>query len=229
MQKPRPHQAKAPDPQRPERETRASTKGASAPFVVPGGEHTMKQTPNPTPNGTKPPAKADAATPKQHDNGPAVIVFGYNEHRIPQAAWFPAHEADLAARAARLMGLRVLTVEDEAQREIAARLRQGQVYAADRTFAPAVVREVFDALAALAGPLGAASILDITAEGAAPTTRPASWDDIGFGSLVIAHERLGDGWWEAIVVALGGEKLVVGWRDYARLPCVRRGRFEVAL
>ena len=55
----------------------------------------MKPTPNPTPNGTKPPAKADAATPKQHDNGPAVIVFGYNEQRIPQAAWFPASEADL--------------------------------------------------------------------------------------------------------------------------------------
>src|SRR3954449_8214929 len=190
MQKPRPNQAAAPDQQRPERDTRASTKGASALFVVPGGENTMKQTPIPTPNGTKPPAKADAATPKQHDNGPAVIVFGYNEHRIPQAAWFPAREAALATRAARLMGLRVLRIEDDAHRQLAARLRQGQVYAADRTFAPAVVREVFDTLSELAGPLGAASILDVAAEGAGPASRPASWDDIRVGSLVIAHESL---------------------------------------
>ena len=42
MQKPRPKEAAAPDQQRPERETRASTKGASAPFVVPGDETTNR-------------------------------------------------------------------------------------------------------------------------------------------------------------------------------------------
>ena len=89
--------------------------------------------------------------------GPAVIVFGFNEHRIPQAAWFSGAEADLATRAARLMGLRVLTIETEAHRELAARLRQGQVYAADRTFAPAVLREIFDTLCELAGPVAAPS------------------------------------------------------------------------
>ncbi len=229
MQKPRPQQAKAPDQQRPERETRASTKGASAPFVVPGGENAMKQTPNPTPNGTKPPAKADTATPKQHDNGPAVIVFGYNEQRIPQAAWFPASEADLATRAARLMGLRVLRIADDAHRQLAARLRQGQVYAADRTFAPAVVREVFDALSALAGPVTAPSPLEITAGKSDAASRPASWQAIAVGALVIAQESLEEGWWEAVVMALEGERLVLRWRDYARLPCVRRGRRQVAL
>ena len=75
-----------------------------------------------------------------------MIVFGFNEHRIPQASWFPGAEADLATRAARLMGLRVLKIEDEPHRALAARLRQGQVYAADRTFAPAVQREIFDTL-----------------------------------------------------------------------------------
>ena len=42
------------------------------------------------------------------------------------------------------MGLRVLKVEDDAHRQLAARLRPGQVYAADQTFAPAVAKEVFD-------------------------------------------------------------------------------------
>src|SRR3954454_11853806 len=224
MQKPRPKQAPAPDQQRPTRDDRASTKGASAPLVVPRGENTVKQAQHPTPNSTKPPVNADPIGATTPDSGPAVIVFGRNAYGIPQAAWFPASEADLATRAARMMGLRVLKAEDETHRALAARLRQGQVYAADQTFAPAVVREVFDALSELARSLGAASPLDVTAESAAPTTRPASWDDIRVGNLVIAQESPEDGWWEAVVVALEGETLVLRWRDYARQPCVRRGR-----
>ena len=61
------------------------------------------------------------------------------------------------------------------------------------------------------------------------TNRPASWDDIRVGHLVIAQESLEEGWWEAIVVAVENEHLLLRWRDYPRLPCVRRGRREVAL
>src|SRR5215210_4366819 len=163
MHKPRPKQAPAPDQQRPSRDTRASTKEASAPFVVPGGETAMKQPQNPTPSGTQSAANADATSGKKPDNGPAVIVFGRNACGIPQAAWFPASEATLATRAARMMGLRVLRIENDAHRELAARLRLGQVYAADRTFAPAVQRELFDVLCALAGSVGAGSPVEIIA------------------------------------------------------------------
>ena len=124
------------------------------------------------------------------------------------------------------MGLRVLRIENDAHRELAARLRQGQVYAADRTFAPAVQREIFDTLCELAGPIGAASPLEITASKDEATPRPASWQAIKVGSLVIAHESPDDGWWEAIVVAIEKDQLVLRWRDYARQPCVRRGRFD---
>ena len=160
---------------------------------------------------------------------PAVIVFGFNEHRIPQAAWFSEADADLATRAARLMGLRVLKIENDAHRELAARLRQGQVYAADRTFAPVVLREVFDALCELAGPVAAPSPVEITAGKDEAASRPASWEAIKVGDLVIAHESPEDGWWEAIVVAIEKDQLVLRWRDYARKPCVRRGRLDVAL
>src|SRR3954464_11973856 len=47
--------------------------------------------------------------------------------------------------------------------------------------------------------------------------------------LVIAQESHEDGWWEAIVVAIENDRLVLRWRDYARQPCVRRGRLDVAL
>jgi len=107
--------------------------------------------------------------------------------------------------------------------------RQGQVYAADRTFAPAVQRELFDKLSALAGPVAAPWLAEITAAKDQAASRPASWQAIEVGSLVIAHESHEDGWWEAIVVAIEGDQLVLRWRDYARTRCVRRGRLDVAL
>ena len=234
MQKPRPKEATTPDRQRSPRDTDTSTKGASAPFLIPGSNTTTKDAQKAAPSTNKPTnngalQQADATVAKKPDTGPAVIVFGFNEHRIPQASWFPEAEADLATRAARLMGLRVLRIEGDAHRELAARLRQGQVYAADRTFAPAVQRESFDTLCELAGPVSAASPVEITAGKDEAASRPASWQAIKVGDLVIAHESHEDGWWEAIVVAIEKDQLVLRWRDYARMPCVRRGRLEVAL
>src|SRR3954463_1396061 len=214
----RPKQAIAPDRQRSTRNTSGSPEGASAPFVVPGGENAMKQSQVATPNGTKPAANADATSIKKPDSGPAVIVFGRNAYGIPQAAWFLANEADLATRAARLMGLRVLAVEDDAHRELAARLHPGQVYASDRTFAPAVAKDVFDKLCELAGSVGAASVSDDVSESTASATQPASWDAITFSSVVLASAGPGEGWWEATVIGAKDDQLVLRWRDYAREP-----------
>src|SRR3954469_15306409 len=227
MQKTRSKQAPAPDRQRSPRNTDTPTRGASAPFVIPGGEKVPENPTKPANNGAL--RQADEVRARKAATEPAIIVFGWNEHRIPQASWFSQAEADLATRAARLMGLRVLKIENEAHRELAARLRQGQVYAADRTFAPAVQRELFDALCELAGPVAAPAPIEITASKDEAASRPASWDDIQIGDLVIAQESPADGWWEAIAVALEGDQLVLRWRDYARMPCVRRGRLEVAL
>ena len=227
MPKPRPKEATAPRQQRPTRENRGSNEGASAPFVIPGGEKAAENPAKEANNGAL--QQADEARARKASTEPAMIVFGYNEHRIPQAAWFSEAEADLATRAARLMGLRVLRIENDAHRELAARLRQGQVYAADRTFAPAVQREIFDALCELAGPVAAPSPVEITASKDEAASRPDSWEAIKVGDLVIAHESPEDGWWEAIVVAIEKDQLVLRWRDYARTPCVRRGRLDVAL
>jgi hypothetical protein len=61
------------------------------------------------------------------------------------------------------------------------------------------------------------------------SSRPESWEAIRVGDLVIAHESPEDGWWEAVVLAIENDQLLLRWRDYPRQPCVRRGRFEVAL
>src|SRR5829696_3490775 len=160
MQKPRPKEAPAPRQQQSSRENRGSNKGASAPFAVPGGENAPNQPHQPQ----RSTSSANGTSAKTASSEPAVIVFGFNAYRIPQAAWFPQDEADLATRAARLMGLRVLKITDEAHRELAARLRRGQVYASDPTFAPAVQRELFEELGKLAGPVGAPSLTEITAD-----------------------------------------------------------------
>src|SRR5215210_5104914 len=115
MQKTRSKEAPAPRQQRPTRENRGLNKGASAPFFIPGGEKAAENPAEPASNGAL--HQADEARARKADTEPAIIVFGYNEHRIPQASWFPEAEADLATRAARLMGLRVLTIETEARRE----------------------------------------------------------------------------------------------------------------
>src|SRR5215207_319475 len=60
-------------------------------------------------------------------------------------------------------------------------------------------------------------------------SRPESWEAIRVGDLVIAHESPEDGWWEAVVLAIENDQLLLRWRDYPRQPCVRRGRSEVAL
>jgi hypothetical protein len=52
--------------------------------------------------------------------------------------------------------------------------------------------------------------------GGAPNApqRPQDWDEIGIGSLVLAHEGPEDGWWESIVIGVNGESLSLKWRDW---------------
>jgi len=89
-------------------------------LVVSGSENAAENPVKEASNGALP--KADDAHARQAVTEPAIIAFGYNEHRVLQASWFPATDAALATRAALLLGLRVLKVETDAHRALAARL-----------------------------------------------------------------------------------------------------------
>jgi hypothetical protein len=58
---------------------------------------------------------------------------------------------------------------------------------------------------------------------------PRDWDSIQVGHLVIAHENMIEGWWEAIVIATDNEMLTLKWRDYPKQENVVRHASAVAL
>ncbi len=60
--------------------------------------------------------------------------------------------------------------------------------------------------------VAAASVAGKDAQPPAPKT----WSEVKVGSLVIAHESLEDGWWEAIVTEIKADQLTVRWRDFPR-------------
>ena len=65
-----------------------------------------------------------------------------------------------------------------------------------------------------------------------PSATPSllkTWADIKPGSLVIAQENFAEGWWEAIVVEVAGDKLTLRWRDYPKFAPFIRSANQVAL
>jgi hypothetical protein len=58
---------------------------------------------------------------------------------------------------------------------------------------------------------------------------PASWDEIGPGHLVLAHESLKHGWWEAIVIEAKNGSFRLQYRDFCNLPKFVRDRSGIAL
>jgi hypothetical protein len=152
---------------------------------------------------------------------PSIVVFGQNEKGAPQGAWFSGVDAEVALKAAAMMGLRAATIGSEKHEALAKELQQGQVFASDRLFAPQIRPELYDQLFELCG---ATPVEDTTFD------RPGSWDEIGVGSLVLATD--GDqqgGWFEALVMATNDHLLQLRWRDQPRDASFIRARSEVAL
>src|ERR1039458_2849201 len=60
------------------------------------------------------------------DTAPAIIVFGLDPTGKTKAATFPAHQADLATKAAGLMQMRILKIESSELTPFAARFEKQQ-------------------------------------------------------------------------------------------------------
>jgi hypothetical protein len=162
---------------------------------------------------------------------PALIVLGFDEQQKPRGAKFVDAKPDLVTKAADLMGLKVYEASPPEVAELAKKLPLGRLYANGRGFVPNIRQSLYsDLIAALAGKptalLSASGNRDVL-----PPARglPASWDEIGPGHLVIAHESLKHGWWEAIVIEAKNGGFRLQYRDFCNLPKFVRDRSGIAL
>ena len=187
------------------------------------------------------------AKPKPAPATPALIMFGRDEANKAHASWFDQSEAALAEKAADFMNLRVLRVKTDEHRALAAQLPHGRVFASGRAFVPFVKAALFLQLQTAAQAVVdesraklAASTADNEAEkpSTAEPNSPAGlskgkatcgWADIDVGSLVLACEGPGEGWWESVVLEAEAELFTLKWRDWPDLPRFVRRRWQLAI
>ncbi|WP_051439747.1 hypothetical protein [Methylobacterium sp. 10] len=187
------------------------------------------------PNDAAATATADSATT------PAVILFGTDEGGKPHASTFTHAEVELAERAAGLMGLRVLHITTDEHRAVAAQLPAGRIFAqSGRGFVPFVKKALYERLTTLAG-LGEAPPRPIQTMVSSPPSndatspagdfaRPASWDAVKVGSLVLASTGPQEGWFESVVVYTKADSLFeLRWRDWPDEAHFVRHRDALAL
>ena len=72
-----------------------------------------------------------------------LIVLGYDEHHKPRAARFPAADADLVAKAAQLMDLKVYEAATEDLAALAKKLPVGRLYSNGNGFVPNVRQNLY--------------------------------------------------------------------------------------
>jgi hypothetical protein len=175
---------------------------------------------------TKPTTKANAAAKQP---APSLIVLGYDQNHKPQGARFSATEAELVAKAAQLMDLKVYQAATEDLAVLAKKLPVGRLYSNGRGFVPNVRQSLYSEIIATLVVEPQAAVGKNPDEPPVATGLPRTWDEIAPGHLVIAQETLEYGWWEAIVIARTGDMLTLRFRDYPKLPKFVRHRNAIAL
>jgi hypothetical protein len=187
---------------------------------------------------------------------PAIVVFGRDDAGKPHASSFVANEVALAQKAARLMGMKVMPVDTEAQQALAAKVPRGRVFASGRAFTPFIKGPLFDALVAACpadepapepatssqSPDAAAELTSSTDQagerepaalqndGAEAPRQPHHWGDIKVGAIVLASTapRHLD-WHECLVIAVASDRVTLRYCDWPHEPIFKRKRTELAL
>ncbi|MBM6596504.1 hypothetical protein [Microvirga pudoricolor] len=176
-----------------------------------------------------------------------LIVFGLDETGKPHASWFDEADAPLAEKAAGLMKMKILRLSTDEQKKLAGRLPQGRVFESGKAFVPFVNRTLYAQLAAMGGEvpeidpalIEAALNADAakTSKGGGKATTPegpkadaGSWAYLAVGSIVLANETPGEGWYEAIIKEVKVEGLyLLAWRDWPHEAAFVRKAPHIAL
>lgn len=190
-----------------------------------------------------------SAKPKhvgQHDAAPVLIVMGLDDTRKPHASTFDEESAELATKAAGLMGMRVVPLDTAELQALAAKLPRGRVFASGRAFVPFVRAGLYQSIAAAAGLPAQGPKLACTASASSPEGHggagggsgaggmaqvklPGGWGDIGVGSVVLATTGPDEGWYEAEVIEILDDLMKLRWCSWPDDPVIARRFSQVGL
>jgi len=177
---------------------------------------------------TKPKSKpTESAKSKQSPKAAganSVVLFGADEFGKPRAARFTDADQALLMKAASTLHLRTIEVVGTELEDLAKKLPAGRLHADGQGLLPFVQGDLYAELIAL-------TVGDQKPPADLKSSKglPASRDDIGPGHLVVAHETLECGWWEAVVLERNGDLLTLRYRDYPNYPPLVRHLSAVAL
>jgi hypothetical protein len=190
---------------------------------------------------TSRPIRAKAATAKtsvtKRSSAPAangaaaLIVLGFDDQQKPRGARFVDAKPDLVTKAAELMDLKVYQATSEDVAAIAEKLPAGRLYANGRGFVPNIRQDLYSDLVVELANKPEVALSPETDRDNLPAARglPRTWDEVGPGHLVIAHESLDYGWWEAIIIDRKDDGFTLRYRDFPKLPKFFRHRSSIAL
>lgn len=160
----------------------------------------------------------------------SVVVYGLDQGGKPHAAAFTADEAVLAEKAAGLMGMRLLPLATDEQHEVARGLPRGRIFGSGRAFTPFIKTTLYARLNAFGGHKPERPPVPEPTPALTVENVPATWTEVGQGSLVLISEGPQQGWFEAVVAEVRPEDLfVLRWRDWPDEPPQVRRREHVAL
>jgi len=158
-----------------------------------------------------------------------LIVLGYDEKQKPRGAHFSGADAELVAKAAQAMDLKVYEAATEDLAKLAKKLPVGRLYSNGRGFVPNVRQSLYSECIVALAVEPQAAVGKEEDQPPVATGLPRTWDEIAPGHLVIAQETLEYGWWEAIVLGRNGDMFTLRFRDFPKLPKFVRHRNAIAL
>ncbi|MBX9775845.1 MAG: hypothetical protein K2Y71_15815 [Xanthobacteraceae bacterium] len=153
-----------------------------------------------------------------------VVLFGADEFGKPRAARFVDADQALLAKAAEALHLRLVPVANLELDEIARKLPIGRLHANGEGLVPFVRGDLYCELVGVTvGNQQAPN--DLKSSKGLPT----NVDELAPGHLVLAHETLECGWWEAVVVDRKNDLVTLRYRDFPNYPPLIRHLSAVAL
>jgi hypothetical protein len=185
----------------------------------------------------------------QDDAAPVLIVMGLDDTRKPHASTFDEEDAELATKAAGLMGMRVVPLVTAELQALAAKLPRGRVFASGRAFVPFVRAGLYQSIAAAPGVPAKGPKLACTASAGSPEGHGGAggagggsgagrmaqvklsggWGDIGVGSVVLATTGPDEGWYEAEVIEVLDDLMQLRWCSWPDDPVIARRFSQVGL